>query len=193
LSRPQTTAPTASMATPEPGSRKESPTASFGLRSPTSTCIPPWLRFRLTPRIVRASAMQVTCARIGTRAYLRRFSNKPPRLKRRSCSIFRTSHRAETSTSFSRHVVASHLLAAGADGAKGRNYCRGRDSCRPHDRSRGRRNRGGARRPSSLAPTIPAICHVFLTKIESRPKIFHCGNLRRSYLPLRFEVGFQRN
>jgi hypothetical protein len=35
------------------------------------------LRFQLTPRIVRESTMHVACARIGTRVYVRRFSNIP--------------------------------------------------------------------------------------------------------------------
>jgi hypothetical protein len=78
LSLPQTTAPTASTTTPETGSRNVNWTASFVLKSSTSTCIPPWLRFRLTPRIVWVSTTHVTCARIGTRVYLRRFDNIPP-------------------------------------------------------------------------------------------------------------------
>jgi len=75
LSSPQTTAPTASTATLETGSRNDNWTASVGFKPLTSASIPPWLRFQLTPRIVRESTMQITCARIGTRVYLRRFSN----------------------------------------------------------------------------------------------------------------------
>ena len=75
FSSPQATAPPTSTATPETGNRKNSWTTSFGFRPLTSTCIPPWRRFQLTPRIVPASTLQDTCVRIGTRVYLRRFDN----------------------------------------------------------------------------------------------------------------------
>lgn len=39
--------------TRETGNRNDNWTVSFGFKSLTSTCIPPWLRFQLTPRIVR--------------------------------------------------------------------------------------------------------------------------------------------
>jgi hypothetical protein len=39
------------------GNRNDNRAGSFGFKSLTSTCIPPWLRFQLTPRILRVSTI----------------------------------------------------------------------------------------------------------------------------------------
>src|SRR5258708_18160409 len=66
------------MDTPETGNRNDNRTLSLDCKSLASTCIPPWLRFQVIPRMVREPTIQITSVCNGTRVYLRRFSNIPP-------------------------------------------------------------------------------------------------------------------
>ena len=95
----QTTAPSASMIVPESGSRNVSCRLAFLFKAGISTWIPFWLRFHVTPRNVCVSAMQITCARMGTRTCFRRFSNIPPvNVRGRSTLLFRGRSRVYADT-----------------------------------------------------------------------------------------------
>jgi hypothetical protein len=79
LFRSHNTVPTASTATPETGKRNDNWTTSLGLRFFSSTCIPVWLMFQLTPR---------GCARIHYASHL-----CPHRNTQRSALLLKHSYR----------------------------------------------------------------------------------------------------